>query len=152
MGRTSNKSETHMTNETESKSVTTTKWDGDILTIEVRGAGTIMFDRTKCSTSVRDQAEREGFVKRLINRAAISRDTETGKSASPETKFNAVKSLADFYETGTEDWSMKGPGRVIDTEALLAKLSPENLIAKMSPEQLAAIQALMAQSQANNAG
>lgn len=141
-----------MTNETETKSVTTTKWDGDILTIEVRGGGTIMFDRTKCSKSVRDNAEREGFVKRLINRAAMSKDTATGKPATPETKFNAVKSLADFYETGTDDWSPTRTTKPIDTEALLAKLSPENLIAKMSPEQLAAIQALMAQAQANSNG
>src|SRR5271166_3808229 len=58
-----------------SNSVVTTEWSGDILTIEVLGAGAIMFDRTAASADNRDWAEKHGWTQRLSNRAAISAPT-----------------------------------------------------------------------------
>jgi len=92
-----------------SNAVTSGTWDaaGNVLTLNIVGAGTVVFDRTAASTKCRDEAERQGWYKRLINAAAISRDEETGKSATPAEKFDAVKALADHYATGTEAWHLR---------------------------------------------
>lgn len=59
-----------------------------------------------------------GFEQKLRDRAAIERDDKTGKSASPETKFEAIKTLADHLANGGQ-WAMKGGGpRPLDRAAL----------------------------------
>ena len=89
-----------------SNSVVTTEWSGDILTIEVLGAGAIMFDRTAASADNRDWAEKHGWTQRLSNRAAISRDPKTGQPATAQVKYDAIKTLADYYESGDVPWKM----------------------------------------------
>ena len=89
-----------------SNSVVTTQWSGNILTIGVIGAGTIRFDRTKASVANRDQAERHGWTQRHCDKAAKGRDPNTGKSASPQSKFEAILASVEHYESGNVDWRM----------------------------------------------
>ena len=95
-----------------SNSVITSAWsqDGNVLTMTVLGAGALTFDRTQCSREVRDEAERNGWLQRLSDRAALSRNTETGQPASPQEKYESIAELADWYLGGATQWRMSGGG------------------------------------------
>ena len=51
-----------------------------------------------------------GFKQRLVDAAAMSADTKTGKPATPAEKADAIEALIGFYESGTEKWSRLGEG------------------------------------------
>ena len=87
--------------------VTQTLWlDSNRLQVKVMGAGTLVFDKRSAHGKMRARAEDEGWVKRLINAAALDKDPATGKPATPQIKFEQVKRLADHYATGTDEWSL----------------------------------------------
>jgi hypothetical protein len=69
---------------------------------------TLEFD--KLAKVNRERAEIHGWIQRVSDRAAIARNTETGKSATPVEKFNAMKTLVEFYNSGSENWAMAGSG------------------------------------------
>jgi hypothetical protein len=73
---------------------------------------TTTLELEKMSESNRKRALLHWLVQRVSDRAAIARNTESGKSATPEEKFNAMRELVEFYNTGTEEWAIagKGPG------------------------------------------
>lgn len=58
-----------------------------------------------------------GFEQKLRDRAAIERDEATGKSASPQHKFEAVQALAEHLANGGA-WNMKAGPRPINRPAL----------------------------------
>lgn len=94
-----------------SNSVVTTQWEGNVLTIEVLGAGKIEFNRTKASEANCDAAERHGWTQRLCDRAAKGRDGKTGLPAPASVKFKAIDELARYYEGGEVSWKMSGGGQ-----------------------------------------
>lgn len=104
-----------------SNSVVTTEWSGDILSINVLGAGSagsdgqpmdaaIMFDRTRASEANREAAERHGWTQRLCDAAAKARNKATGRPASAAEKFASIQELADYYEQGEVSWKRAGGG------------------------------------------
>jgi hypothetical protein len=94
-----------------SNSVVTTQWAGNVLAISVLGVETpVKFDMELASLANRAQAERHGWTQRLCDRAAKGRDLKTGQSASPQSKFNAIKELSDYYMSGDVGWRMAGGG------------------------------------------
>lgn len=109
------------------RSVTTVDWDMlvGLLTITVLGAGTIEFDVRKLAGEDAYDALTEngkagilhGFEQKLRDRAAIERDPNTGKSASPQDKFDAVQMLADHLMNGGA-WNMKAGPRPVNRAAL----------------------------------
>ena len=74
-------------------------------------AGCVTFDRTKASPANRDRAEWHGWVQRLSDGAAMSRNTETGKPASVADKMARVQAIATFYEAGGEEWRLSAVAR-----------------------------------------
>ncbi len=78
--------------------------DGTII-FKVKDAGEFTFDPMKASEVNRTRAMRHGFVQRISDGGAISRDTATGKPADPSAKFAAMRRLADHYMEGSVDWS-----------------------------------------------
>lgn len=81
------------------------------LDVHVAGVGDIAFDLNKVSEAVKTKACLFGFAQvRLVDAAAIPRDKETGRSATPQEKYDAIKALVDHYHTGTEEWSRKSAG------------------------------------------
>lgn len=97
-----------------------------LLAIQIIGAGSITFDvRTWAGEEGYDaltengkRAIGHGMLQRLADRAALGRDSKSGKSATPQEKYNAVLELAKHYENGGE-WKMKGSGpRPLDRAAL----------------------------------
>ncbi len=96
--------------------------DGKLL-FDVLGAGQVTFDPAKASAACKAHAELHGWKQRLSDAAALSRDDETGKPASPADKLAAVKELAEYYESGAEEWSRVGAGgggKSITIEAIAA--------------------------------
>jgi len=78
------------------------------LKFTVLGAGEFLFDTSECAAALRAQAEDHGWKQRISDRAAIPHNTTTGKAATPEEKYLAMRELAEHYQTGSEQWSMRG--------------------------------------------
>ena len=101
-----------------SNSVITTRWENDLLHINVLHAGEITFDRTKVNADLCIYAERHGWTQRLCDKAAISAPRRTPgmtdvqwhevKLAHAQDKLFAVKSAVDYYENGAVAWKMTG--------------------------------------------
>lgn len=83
------------------------KIEGTKIHWTVKGAGTLTLDTAAISEANRTRAMLHGMVQRISDAAAISRDSETGKSASPQEKYDSMASLVDHYLTGTDEWSLK---------------------------------------------
>lgn len=146
-----------MATKQKSNSVTTheVRHNGDIL-FKVVGAGEFLFERSKTSLECRREAETQGWVKRIINMAAIERDPETGLSATPQLKFERMRGMAEHYMTGTTQWravaaapkaddtglTLQGIMRALglDLEATEARLA--KMAAKLGIERDAAIKRL----------
>lgn len=77
----------------------------------VKGAGTIVLDMAKLSDKIARRAAIHGMIQRVSDAAAIPRDTKTGKSATPQEKFDAMAELVEHYISGTTEWNRKGAGR-----------------------------------------
>ena len=106
-----------------SNSVIATQWIGSVFHVNVPEAGmTKQFDITLASQTCREQAERHGWEQRIRDSAAMSRDTATGKSASPVDKFNAMAELIEHYESGATEWRLSGGGQVASGGLLLKAL------------------------------
>lgn len=68
---------------------------GNVLTVTFADGRVIELDAAKVADDIRQQATMHGFKQKLLDAAAIARNTITGASASLEDKFNAV---AEVYE------------------------------------------------------
>lgn len=93
-----------MQDKPKSNSVVTSKWDdaGQVLIIEVIGAGQVRFHPHKAHRNNRDYAEIHGWTQRLSNATAIAKE----KNPTAQMKFEAVARLRDHYESGAEDWDL----------------------------------------------
>ena len=92
-----------------SNSVINTQVNASIRTIEfsVVGAGSVTLHLERVSRENLDYAAFHGFKQRISDAAALSRDTTTGLSASPQDKLSAMKELVAFYESGTSEWTQR---------------------------------------------
>lgn len=90
------------------------------LNVKVTGVGEFVFDRSKTSIECRHVAEMKGWKFTLEDSAALSRDTETGKSATPEEKFAAIKAIADHYMSGVTVWGRaRAAGGAVDDAGMV---------------------------------
>ena len=83
------------------------KVEGVTTTEENPNAGELRLDMTRLHAEVLARATQHGLVQRISDRAAISRNTETGKPATADEKWAAMKELVDHYESGSADWGMR---------------------------------------------
>jgi hypothetical protein len=90
-----------------SNSVITHSVEGSVITMTVLGAGTVTLDTAAVSAACRDRAAIHGFIQRLSDGAAMSRDPETGKPATAEAKLARIQAIADHYATGTDEWRLR---------------------------------------------
>lgn len=114
--------------------------DGRTITFKVRGAGEFTFDVLAAHPKVRHWAAIHGFVQRISDAAAKSRDTETGKPADPGEKLEAMRRVAEHYASGVEQWKMTrvagegagtGPSIVVRAFARLQGLSVADALARI---------------------
>lgn len=104
-----------------SNSVITSAWDAtsNVITFTVRKAGAngqsdaaLALDLNKVSEKNRARAMAHGFIQRVSDRAALSRNTTNGQSATPAEKLAAMKGLVDFLASGTDEWAPERVGGV----------------------------------------
>lgn len=97
--------------------------DGTVIKFTVKDAGEITLDVAAVSDAVRQRAAVHGLVQRVSDAAAIPRDEETGKSATPQEKLAAMTRLVEHYSSGAVEWTLNregsGSGRGVSGAALL---------------------------------
>ena len=91
------------------KAVVGTACEGGTLLVGVRGfpVMTINVDDLRISPEVRQAAMLNGFRQRLMDAAALKRDTATGASMTPQEKDAAIRRLYDHYLSGTTEWELQ---------------------------------------------
>lgn len=77
------------------------------ITFDVLGVGKLHFNLSKVSTVNEQRAMIHGFIQRISDAAAISRDPETGEAATAQDKYDAMQRLVAHYESGTAEWSRR---------------------------------------------
>lgn len=119
-----------------SNSTITHKVDGNTIIFQARGkspepdkpgpvVGETALDLTKVHESLHRRAEIHGWIQRISDAAAISRNPETGQPATATDKLNAMARLVDHYMTGTSDWSPTRSRAIGSDEVLLARVLAE---------------------------
>lgn len=94
------------------------------ITFHVVGCEPLVFDVKKVSDAVGERAMLHGFIQRVSDAAAISRNRDTGQPATPQDKRDAMAVLVEHYESGTEDWARRreagaGPDTGITLQAIM---------------------------------
>lgn len=91
-------------------SVVTAEFDGeDVITFKVLGAGETQLRLSALSAPVKARALVHGLVQRVSDRAAMSRNPETGQPATAQDKLDRMTTLVEHYMSGSTEWT---PGRV----------------------------------------
>ncbi len=106
-----------------SNAVTTHEFlhDGNIR-FAVPNVGQAVLRVGEVSLENRHKAMLEGFVKRIINMAAINRDTETGASATPAQKWARMQAAIEHYNSGTTMWGLRvAAGEGVDDAGLVVQ-------------------------------
>lgn len=79
--------------------------EAQVLTFHVIGCEPLVFDVKRISDEVGERAMIHGLVQRVSDTAAISRNADTGKPATPADKRERMARLVEHYMTGTAEWS-----------------------------------------------
>lgn len=84
---------------------------GSIIKFTVKDVKEVIeLDVEKVHEKIRARAAIHGLVQRISDAAAIPRDEETGKSATPEEKHAAMARLVAHYVGGAESWTLNREG------------------------------------------
>lgn len=75
---------------------------------------------SELSSEIREYATLHGLKQKLIDGAAIAKDTETGKPATIETKFQAVSEILERLKQGS--WNKEREGGLSEGGILLTAL------------------------------
>jgi len=81
-----------------------------ILIWDFGAIGKVTLDPEKVSAVNRARAMAFGLKQRVADAAALSRNPETGASATPEEKFAEMSRMAEHYMTGTDQWELRAAG------------------------------------------
>lgn len=68
---------------------------GNLLELKFEHGKSIRIDASQLTEDIRQAAMMHGLKQKCVDAAAIARDPNTGKSATLETKYQAVKEIAD---------------------------------------------------------
>jgi len=82
--------------------------DGTALILSFINGKTLAVDVEQLSAGIRQQALMHGLKQKLVDAAAISRDSSNGKAATIETKYDAVKEVLDRLLSG--EWNKRREG------------------------------------------
>lgn len=78
----------------------TTSTDTMSLTLTFSNGETIVLTTAQISTEIANQALLHGLKQKLVDAAAISRNPDTGRSATVDDKYNAVREVYDRLLAG----------------------------------------------------
>lgn len=77
--------------------------EGSTLTLAFSHGAQIVFRASDVNEDIRAQATMHGFKQKLVDAAAISRNPDTGRSATVQDKFDAVREVYDRLLAG--EWN-----------------------------------------------
>lgn len=140
------------------------------LLLKFSNGAEVFIDAGALSEEMQRAAILHGLKQKLVDAAAISRDTTTGRSATIEDKYNAVREVADRLVAG--EWNKKAEGGGGGSVSLLAraiaqlqgkpldvvrawldaKTKEERAALKKNPKVAAAILAMQAEAAAKKTG
>ena len=84
---------------------------GTSLVLTFASGETLTVDHTKLSGAIVDAAILHGLKQKLVDAAAISRNPDTGASATAQDKFDAVKEVYDRITSPDGTWNkIRGDG------------------------------------------
>ena len=84
--------------------------EGTVLTLTFSDGRELVVTRDGLSHEIREAALMHGLKQKLVDAAAISRDPDTGRSATLDDKFNAVKEVLDRLMSGQWNKTREGGG------------------------------------------
>lgn len=84
--------------------------DGTKLTLTFANGATLNIDASLVSDDIQRHAVMHGLKQKLVDAAAISRNTETGRPASVSDKYEAVKTVYDRLLRGEWNATREGGG------------------------------------------
>ena len=86
-----------------------TATEGRKVVVGVKGFAPMVIDLDdpRLSPEVIAAAAINGFRQRLMDAAALKRDTATGKSATAQEKDAAIRKLYDHYISGSAEWELQ---------------------------------------------
>lgn len=116
----------------------------------VHGVGTLIVYPDKMSAECRAYAMGHGIDQRVCDAAALSRDTSTGKSATPQEKFEAMRRIVDHLNSGSTDWAIRVAASA-GPDAGLTLLAMMRALGKTLDEVEAVIAATMAKREVDRA-
>jgi hypothetical protein len=122
---------------TETKNIPTigTAIEGLVLHLTFKDGRKITLDTTTLTEELKTQAMMHGLKQKLVDAAAISRNTETGKSASIDDKYDAVEEVVNRLVT-EKTWNKTREGGGGNEGGLLLRALGE-LYPNLTREQLA---------------
>lgn len=108
----------------------------DTLTLEFAHGKTLRICMTTLSQSIRDAATIHGLKQKLVDAAAIARNTDTGRAASIDDKYNAVKTVFDRITSEDGTWNAVRDGGAGVSGGLLLRALCRMYEGKKTKEQL----------------
>ena len=81
--------------------------DDGCIVFTVLGAGEVILDPAKVNEPKTKRAALHGFIQRVSDGAAMSRNAETGKPASPHDKLASMQRLVHHLHSDGTDWNLR---------------------------------------------
>lgn len=122
-------------NDTKRNATITATINGQVLTLSFANGETLTLWADVLSTDIQQQAMLHGLKQKLVDAAAISRNPETGRAASVEDKFQAVKTVYERLRGGSWNAIREGGGT---TGGLLLQALCRMYAGRKTPEELKA--------------
>jgi len=110
-----------MTTTTTKKDIEATIAGDGTLTLEFRHGETLTLHPEALNPEIQRAALLHGLKQKLVDAAAISRDITTGRAATIQTKFNAVKEIFDRITGENPSWNKPRAGGAGGQGGLLAR-------------------------------
>lgn len=105
-----------------------------ILVLAFSNGEKLEMNPTDLSGNIVAQALLHGLKQKLVDAAAISRNTETGRSATPQDKFEAVKEVYDRLLAG--EWNKRREGGTSVAGGLLVQALVKLYAGRKTAEQI----------------
>lgn len=118
--------------------------DGKKIVFAFDGLESITFDSEIASVACRERAEMHGWEQRIRDNAAITRKQKDGTviTVTEAMRRDAVAEMVSHYESGTENWSVRGPGSVAKQNPVIAAIAAKRNCTYAEAEQFLAEQFL----------
>lgn len=110
-----------MTTTTTRKDIEATITEGGNLTLTFRHGERLMVFMDQLTPEIQRAAMLHGLKQKLVDAAAITRDTATGRAATIQTKYDAVKEIFDRITGENPSWNKPRAGGAGGQGGLLAR-------------------------------